>query len=67
MRNYIMEQIKECKELINNGHDYHQRLYAFMDMLDELEKPQELPHNMFDDMQVDIENFFTSVDKVFKR
>ena len=67
MRAYVMQEIKECKELIDNGHDYHQRLYAFMDMLDALDEPQELPHNMFDDMQVDVDNFFTSIDKVFGR
>jgi hypothetical protein len=64
---YLLEQIKDCKELIDNGHDYHQRLYAFMDVLEELEQPEPLPHNMFDDMQVDVDNFFTAINKVMKR
>jgi hypothetical protein len=67
IRTYVMKEIKECKEMIEIGFDEHDRMFAFMDVLEQLDEPQELPHNIFDDMQTDIDNFFTSIDKVTKR
>lgn len=67
IRAYVMQEIKECRECIEMGIDQHDRMFAFMDMLEQLDEPQELPHNMFDDMQTDIDNFFTSIDKALGR